>query len=102
MVFNINVCADYRVGPVVASYSLGRSATMGFRRKPDKRLKGKWGNIGKKPRMAHGGQTHVNGVPNEILQEVLSYDTRFDVQQTQHYIHCDHGSHICRPRMVAL
>jgi alkylated DNA repair dioxygenase AlkB len=34
---------EYSVGPVVASYSLGRSATMGFRRKPSKKRKSKWG-----------------------------------------------------------
>ena len=34
---------EYSVGPVVASYSLGRTATMGFRRKPSKKKKSKWG-----------------------------------------------------------
>ena len=96
----MKLCADYRVGPVVGSYSLGRSATMGFRRKPDKRRKGKWGNIGKKPKMAPEGETDVVDVRNEIFQEVLSYDARFNLKQTQLQKHHGHGSHVCRPRMV--
>jgi alkylated DNA repair dioxygenase AlkB len=45
---------EYTVGPVVASYSLGRSATMGFRPKLSKKRKSKWGNKSGNPEYIHG------------------------------------------------
>ena len=46
----LTMTAQSRVGPVVASFSLGRTATMGFRRKTSKRIKGRWGNKGRHSR----------------------------------------------------
>ena len=46
---------EYTVGPVVASYSLGRSATMGFRAKASKKKKSKWGKkTVERPAFIHG------------------------------------------------